>query len=75
MVCIFLSAVLRRDIDSDMIYRLLEFAPVYFDLTSFPGGEAKRILQRVAAKKAGKSGRVDEEAGPVKKKQKKKGNA
>ncbi|KAF8550698.1 P-loop containing nucleoside triphosphate hydrolase protein [Imleria badia] len=50
---------------------LLEFAPVYFDLVSFPDGEAKRMLQRLSAKKAGKLGRVEEEVGPAKKKQKK----
>jgi len=37
---------------------LLEIAPVYFDYASFPKGEAKRALMRVANKKGGKSGQV-----------------
>ncbi|KAJ7796641.1 P-loop containing nucleoside triphosphate hydrolase protein [Mycena olivaceomarginata] len=36
---------------------LLEYAPTYFDLSSFPDGESKRALQRVVNKKAGKSNR------------------
>ncbi|EPQ53153.1 P-loop containing nucleoside triphosphate hydrolase protein [Gloeophyllum trabeum ATCC 11539] len=39
---------------------LLEFAPQYFDLSTFPDGETKRALQRVLNKKQGKAaGRVD----------------
>jgi len=49
----------------------MELAPVYFDPESFPDGEAKRVLQRLTAKKAGKFGRVEENVGPAKKKQKK----
>lgn len=61
-----------RDVDSDDgVHRLIEFAPVYFDHTSFPDGEAKRALQRLTAKKAGKFGRVEDDAGPAKKRQKK----
>jgi len=33
---------------------LSEFAGNYFDLSTFPDGEAKQALQRAAAKKAGK---------------------
>ncbi|KAI5999044.1 P-loop containing nucleoside triphosphate hydrolase protein [Pisolithus albus] len=33
---------------------LLEYAPLYFDLASFPDGETKRALQRAANKRAGK---------------------
>ncbi|KAI9458985.1 P-loop containing nucleoside triphosphate hydrolase protein [Boletus coccyginus] len=50
---------------------LMELAPVYFDPESFPDGEAKRVLQRLTAKRAGKFGRVEENVGPAKKKQKK----
>ncbi|KAF8840453.1 P-loop containing nucleoside triphosphate hydrolase protein [Paxillus ammoniavirescens] len=47
---------------------LLEYAPVYFDVSTFTDGETKRALQRVKNKKAGKSGRVEEaEARPKKK--------
>lgn len=56
---------------SNGVRRLVEFAPVYFDLATFPDGEAKRALQRISAKKAGKFGRVEDDAGPAKKKQKK----
>ncbi|KAJ3992073.1 P-loop containing nucleoside triphosphate hydrolase protein [Lentinula boryana] len=34
---------------------LLEYAPVYFDLASFPDGETKRALQRVANRRRGAS--------------------
>ena len=34
--------------------RLLEFAPVYFDIASFPDGETKRALSRVQNKRLGK---------------------
>ncbi|KDQ52578.1 hypothetical protein JAAARDRAFT_138414 [Jaapia argillacea MUCL 33604] len=34
---------------------LLEFATGYFDLSSFPDGETKRALQRVANKRAGRN--------------------
>ncbi|KAF9220670.1 P-loop containing nucleoside triphosphate hydrolase protein [Gyrodon lividus] len=39
---------------------LFEFAPVYFDLTTFTDGETKRVLQRVVNKKrkSGKAGQV-----------------
>ncbi|KAG6373562.1 P-loop containing nucleoside triphosphate hydrolase protein [Boletus reticuloceps] len=50
---------------------LLEYAPVYFDPASFKDGETKGALLRVTAKKAGKFGRVEEDVGPAKKKQKK----
>ncbi len=33
--------------------RLLEYAPVYFDLKTFPDGETKRALQRVQMKRNG----------------------
>jgi pre-mRNA-splicing factor ATP-dependent RNA helicase DHX15/PRP43 len=35
--------------------RLLEYSNSYFDLTSFPDGETKRALTKVANKKAGKA--------------------
>ncbi|KAG9316237.1 P-loop containing nucleoside triphosphate hydrolase protein [Chiua virens] len=55
------------------VVALLEYAPAYFDLLSFSDGETKRALQRVANKRAGKFGRVEEGTGegPAKKKQKK----
>ncbi|KAJ3989211.1 P-loop containing nucleoside triphosphate hydrolase protein [Lentinula detonsa] len=39
---------------------MLEYAPVYFDLASFPGGETKRALQRVANRRRGTSNRGKE---------------
>jgi len=33
--------------------RLLEYAPLYFDLKTLPDGEMKRVLQRVYNKKMG----------------------
>ncbi|KAJ3733220.1 P-loop containing nucleoside triphosphate hydrolase protein [Lentinula guzmanii] len=39
---------------------LLEYAPVYFDLASFSGGETKRALQRVANRRRGTSNRGKE---------------
>jgi len=47
---------------------LLEYAPSYFDIKTFQNGEAKRALQRVYNKKAGKL--VNENPGLVKKKKK-----
>ncbi|KAF4583901.1 DEAH-box ATP-dependent RNA helicase prp43 [Pleurotus pulmonarius] len=48
---------------------LLEFAPSYFDLSSFPDGETKRALQKVLNKKLGKSaGAIDSR--PAKKQKK-----
>jgi pre-mRNA-splicing factor ATP-dependent RNA helicase DHX15/PRP43 len=38
-----------------MMLRLVDYAPTYFDLSSFPDGETKRALQRALNKKAGKS--------------------
>lgn len=56
-------------------YRLLDYAPTYFDIKTFPDGETKRALVRVANKRAGKMDRLDEgKGGPnerAKKKQKK----
>jgi pre-mRNA-splicing factor ATP-dependent RNA helicase DHX15/PRP43 len=49
----------------------MEFAPIYFDVNSFPDGETKRALLRVINKKAGKIGRT-EDSGPSAKKQKRK---
>ncbi|KAG6811256.1 DEAH-box ATP-dependent RNA helicase prp43 [Tricholoma furcatifolium] len=52
---------------------LLEFAGNYFDLSSFPDGEAKRALQRVANKKAGKAaGRVENNGAESRDKKKRK---
>jgi len=34
---------------------LLEYATSYFDLASFPDGETKRALERVADKRVGKA--------------------
>ncbi|KIJ19482.1 hypothetical protein PAXINDRAFT_166638 [Paxillus involutus ATCC 200175] len=50
---------------------LLEYAPVYFDVSTFTDGETKRALQRIQNKKSGKSGRVEEAEGRPKKKMKK----
>jgi pre-mRNA-splicing factor ATP-dependent RNA helicase DHX15/PRP43 len=38
-----------------MWLRLLEFAPKYFDVDSFPDGETKRALVRIVNKKTGKT--------------------
>ncbi|KAJ4470361.1 P-loop containing nucleoside triphosphate hydrolase protein [Lentinula edodes] len=51
---------------------LLEYAPVYFDLASFPEGETKRALQRVANKRRGISNGGGEETRPRKKPKKEK---
>jgi hypothetical protein len=48
--------------------RLLEFAPVYFDVNGFPDGDTKRALMRVLHKSTAK-GRADDN-GRVSKKQK-----
>ncbi|KIJ67411.1 hypothetical protein HYDPIDRAFT_127370 [Hydnomerulius pinastri MD-312] len=50
---------------------LSEYAPTYYDPSSFTDGETKRALLRVANKNAGKFGRVDEAEGPAKKKKRK----
>jgi hypothetical protein len=34
------------------ISRLLDFAPLYYDMETMPEGEAKRALQKIAAKKS-----------------------
>jgi pre-mRNA-splicing factor ATP-dependent RNA helicase DHX15/PRP43 len=39
--------------------RLLEYAANYFDLNTFPNGESKDALKRIANKRAGKVGRHD----------------
>lgn len=49
------------------IFRLLEFAPSYFDLSSFPDGETKRALQKVMNKKLGKSAGGAIDSRPAKK--------
>lgn len=41
--------------DWSIFIRLLEYATNYFDLSSFPDGETKRALQRVANKRSGKT--------------------
>ncbi|KAG5220174.1 pre-mRNA-splicing factor ATP-dependent RNA helicase [Salix suchowensis] len=46
---------------------LLEFAPSYFDLSSFPDGETKRTLQKVMNKKLGKSAGGTIDSRPAKK--------
>ncbi|KAF8552315.1 P-loop containing nucleoside triphosphate hydrolase protein [Imleria badia] len=53
---------------------LLEFAPAYFDLSTFPDGEARRALMRVTQKKKGKSesGQMGYETKKGKKKKQKK---
>ena len=51
---------------------LLDFAPLYFDLSSFPEGSAKRELQRIVNKKTLKTTGEDRNGdGSVKKKRKK----
>lgn len=52
---------------------LLDFAPTYFDLKTFPDGSAKRDLQRIVNKKLLKNGGGGERSddGAVKKKRKK----
>jgi pre-mRNA-splicing factor ATP-dependent RNA helicase DHX15/PRP43 len=49
--------------------RLLENAPLYFDLRTFPDGETKRALLRVQNKKAAKASRGDEVRPAKKRKQ------
>ncbi|KAF5378953.1 hypothetical protein D9757_008739 [Collybiopsis confluens] len=51
---------------------LLEFAPVYFDLSSFPDGETKRALQRIYNKKRGLPENGNGQNPPKLKKQKQK---
>jgi len=43
----------NSDVNLFSWYRLLEYAPLYYDLKSFPDGETKRSLQRAASKKYG----------------------
>lgn len=53
--------------------RLLEYAPTYFDLSTFVNGETKGALQRIVNKKQRKlDGRPDGENRPALKKRKKK---
>ena len=37
--------------------RLNEYAPAYFDLTTFPNGEMKRALERAKSKSKAQNGR------------------
>ena len=39
--------------------RLSEYAPTYFDLSSFPDGEMKRALERANKKSKGKMAQLD----------------
>lgn len=50
---------------------LLDFAPLYFDVKSFPEGSAKRELLRIMNKKSLKADRTGAADGQVKKKRKK----
>lgn len=50
--------------------RLLELAPLYFDIKSFSDGETKRALQRIVNKKLGKTSR-EEDSGPERREKKK----
>lgn len=50
--------------------RLLENAPVYFDVKSFPDGETKRALQRILNKRAGKTRQMEKNGDNPKKKRK-----
>jgi pre-mRNA-splicing factor ATP-dependent RNA helicase DHX15/PRP43 len=52
--------------------RLLEYAANYFDLSTFPDGESKNALKRIANKRAGKAGRRDEANGDESAKKKRK---
>ena len=55
--------------------RLLEYAPMYFDLKNWPDGDTKRALLKIANKREGKFGARFEEgerAGDVKKRKKNK---
>ena len=47
--------------------RLLEYAPLYYDMASFPDSEAKRALVRVDNKRRGKADLAEQ---PKKKKKK-----
>jgi pre-mRNA-splicing factor ATP-dependent RNA helicase DHX15/PRP43 len=38
---------------AERLSRLLEYAPLYYDLKTFPDSETKRALQKAAAKKYG----------------------
>ena len=62
---VFLPSFLEREKlilrTSVPFIRLLEYAPMYYDLKTFPDGETKRALTRVQNKRLGiKPGRVDE---------------
>lgn len=48
------------------MHRLIEFAPLYYDLKTFPDGETKRALLKVQNKKLGKMIK-EEESRPAKK--------
>ncbi len=39
------------DVYSIMLDRLLEYAPLYYDLSTFPEGDTKRALSRVQRKR------------------------
>lgn len=53
------------------MFRLLEYAPTYFDLTGFPESEAKRALQRIVNKMSGKVGNRLDSGGDEKREKKK----
>ncbi|KAJ3047653.1 hypothetical protein HK097_011336, partial [Rhizophlyctis rosea] len=50
---------------------LFDVAPAYFDLTNFPQCEARRVLERIAIKKAGKGGGKSDKWDKTSKKNKK----
>ena len=54
MVDIYSVMCIKSAAPTHLDCRLLEFAPSYFDLSTFQEGETKRTLQRVINKKAGK---------------------
>ena len=65
------SSYVYQDVCSCSIdLRLLEYAPLYYDMSSYPDGETKKVFQRIQMKQRGKSaGGADGQ--PKKKKRKK----
>jgi pre-mRNA-splicing factor ATP-dependent RNA helicase DHX15/PRP43 len=69
--CVHISRSL--DLAERIMCRLLEFAGMYYDLSTFPDSEAKRALERFVKKKSGKPGgeRARKEEGKHKSKKQK----
>ncbi|KAI0641833.1 P-loop containing nucleoside triphosphate hydrolase protein [Trametes meyenii] len=81
LMSILLSMLTIRGPLSSSVCRLLECAPAYYDLSTFPSGDAKRALLRVqqkhtskkmnSASKGGRNASFAQKDGPSKKRRKK----